>query len=1165
MAYTGPQGPTGATGATGATGPQGPTGATGPTGPQGTTGATGPTGLQGRTGATGPQGPAGSRGNTGPTGSTGPQGTTGATGTAGATGPTGSTGAGGAQGPVGPRGKTGAAGGSGSAGPTGPTGPTGSTGPVGPSGVVGPQGLEGTSPIVYLDGVNCVTKAFTTISSMVGATSGLGLTENEVVYVSDIERGGYFWFTTSPTVAPTGPGAGGISFTATNYTSPQKYFQRLFDMTTGVRPEWWGAQRNGSTDDASYIQSAANASADLNAPLVFTPGTYVTTYPIIIKNVAGGVLKGNGATLYIPRDNFTSSSGYNNTIPGTSGGSIYSRAILQASRNSIFLINGTGSYTGGTGSATENVIIRDFNFKSDPWVGSDANLAGFGNPGYNLPTIDKYYGYSVFAANVKEVYMENCTADFIPLIYTWTGRNAFGTAYTGCNVYIKNCQNNNPIGGNKLHRNTVVTDSRFLFNTFEYAGFTYDKNLFGEYTQTLFNITRVSSWTVPTNTTSLTNTTISTDDVKFIGDSFIGFRNTVLSYVDTERGAQSGSVVECHFEDISANTTVYGVNTNNISSAGLIYANNTHIDCQNGPKVSAAQNVNIIDNTFRFLDDTILSATFTGFTGSMVSVYRNLWGPTATERSGPSQNINISNNIMSQEYAYPFPVWSTGIYIKNYADTYTGTYMAVHGNAVYGANVGMSVENSNLVMAYDNYFSDCLITTRFIDSSFSRNEYEAAFTEPTNASFQETVWNSPHLERKTKINYSVGNGFSNTPVLQNYNTLLNPTPMIQVGPSPLEMKAGLVEPTLGKSEAVFTYLDNPIDQLGFVNIQIAGKTGNYGIDDITPSMSFNWYQSNTTLRQTTGYVGTFNVDPTPITSPAPGQVLNVTLNVPTSNIRIWKGMILKATSLPSDVVQFTAHVTSLTIPSIGNTRTVNLEVLSVLADDGSPVSDWSFERIFPGESGYTGLTYLNTDFSSYDDFATKLLANSTGTTGKTQGNLAYGLSTEDYGQTWNYTTGLKKIIAGTTGYNFDFGVRVTSSEPNRIGNRPTPIFSPEAASITQSLWTWSRGGDGYNYGRTGTELGSTGTYKVVIWSPYLDNTKIVKLQPWNPDAVNVLSSGTAWYYPSTWQSYHPVARGGQFQENFPSSDIGEDNGVCREYIFTVPLTSNSPVFTYTIS
>jgi hypothetical protein len=1164
MAYTGPQGPIGATGATGATGPQGPIGITGPTGPQGTTGATGPTGPTGRTGPTGPQGPAGSRGITGATGATGPTGPTGATGATGATGPTGSTGAGGAQGPIGPRGQTGSSGTTGPTGPSGPTGNTGPTGPTGPSGSVGIQGLEGVSPIVYTEGVNCVTKTFTTVNNMVAATSGIGLTVNEVVYVSDIERGGYFWFTSSPTVSPTGPGAGGISFTATNYTSPQRYFQRLFDMTTGVRPEWWGAYRDGNTDDAAAVQKAADFSASNNSPLVFTPGTYLVTYPIIIKNVQGGVLKGNGATLYIPRDNFTSANGYNPEIPTSSQ---FSRNYSRASRNSVFLISGTGTYNSGSGTATENVIVRDFNFKSDPWIGSDATLAGFGNPGYSLPSIDKYYGYAVFAGNVKEVYLENCTADFLPLIYVWTGRNGFAQDYTGCNLYIKNCENNNPIGGNKVHRNTIVADSRFLSSTFQYAGYTYDKDLLGVYTQPLFNATRVSTFVTAagSGTVDSTNTTINTDDVKFIGDSFVGFRNTVLSFTDSLRGNQSGSVIECHFEDISANTTIYGVNTNNIISSGLIYANNTHIDCQNGPLVRATHNANIIDNTYRFLDDTITSPSFTGFTGSMITVSRNLWGSTATQRSGPSQNINISNNIMSQEYAYPYPVWATGIYIKNYCDTYTGTYMAVHGNSVYGAVVGMGVENSNLVMAYENFFSDCYVTTRFIDSSFSRNEYEAAFTEPTNTSYQETVWNSPHLERRAKINYSVGNGFSNTPVLQNYNGLLQQTPMIQVGPSPIELKSGLVEPTLGKPEAAFTYLGDPIDEFGFVNIQIAGKTGNYGVDDITPSLSFNWYQSNSALRQTVGYTGTFNVDPTPITNPTVGDNYSVILNFPTSNIRIWKGMVLKVTSLPTDVVQFTAHVTSLTIPTVGNTRTVNLEVLSVPQNDGSPVSDWSFERIFPGDSGYTGLTYLNTDFSSYNDFSTKLLANSTGTTGKSQGNLPYGLSTFDYGNTWLYTTGLKKIVAGTTGFNFDFGVRVTSSEPNRIGNRPTPIFSPETAAITQSLWTWCRGGDGYNYGRTGTEVGSTGTYKVVIWSPYIDNTKIVKLQPWNAAAVNTLSSGTAWYYPSTWQSYHPVARGGQFQENFPSSDIGEDNGVCREYIFTVPLNSGSPVFTYSIS
>lgn len=72
------------------------------------------------------------------------------------------------------------------------------------------------------------------------------------------------------------------------------------------RPEWFGAKRDGITDDADAVNSAISVSNNLN----FSPGTYCIEKPIYLNNRTGVEINGNGAKLYCP--SYTKGGSYGN-------------------------------------------------------------------------------------------------------------------------------------------------------------------------------------------------------------------------------------------------------------------------------------------------------------------------------------------------------------------------------------------------------------------------------------------------------------------------------------------------------------------------------------------------------------------------------------------------------------------------------------------------------------------------------------------------------------------------------------------------------------------------------------------------------------------------------------------------------------------------------------
>ncbi len=438
----GPTGPTGSAGGVGATGSQGPTGATGSAGPTGSAGATGADGASGATGSQGPTGEPGPTGLAGPTGSAGPSGSTGATGADGMPGATGSQGSTGAQGPTGPTGiagPTGAVGPSGAEGPTGPTGPQGVAGNQGPTGAPGSAGADGPS----------------------GATGATGAQGN----TGPTGTPGLFWQGTW-SISTTYNQDDGVQFAGSSYRS-------LTGSNVGNQPD-------GSPASWALVAQAANAGSNLTVggTLISTSSQLANVFQFGNPNAAAGnrvTLLGTAGTpsplitYTTPPTGTGTPSGFFAAIgTSTTGSSVglygdtssqtaipvwgnnraanspnWAVGVLGTSSGNLGhavagIATGTGSGIGVYGASNGASGASYGVFGTVPSTGSSS---GVGVRGENMSTVGSVgmQAYTAAAGGrsivaVGSVFIEN--------------RSAFGSATSGTDALIAQCQNNGAAGIN---------------------------------------------------------------------------------------------------------------------------------------------------------------------------------------------------------------------------------------------------------------------------------------------------------------------------------------------------------------------------------------------------------------------------------------------------------------------------------------------------------------------------------------------------------------------------------------------------------------------------------------------------------------------------------------------------------------------------------------------
>jgi len=429
-------------------GPTGPGGAPGSNGVNGATGATGPTGSDGAAGTNGINGSSGATGPTGAPGAVGTNGSDGATGATGPTGPTGNDGAGGPSGSQGPAGPTGTPGPTGSAGPTGPSGSNGVPGPTGAPGspgASGPTGADGAMGPTGLDGV-------------AGPTGGTGPT-------GPSGTPGLFWQGTW-SIATTYNLDDGVMFAGSSYrsltaanignqpdASPAAWAVVAQAANAGSNLTVGGSLVSTSSQLATVFQfgnpnaTAGNrvtllATAGNPSPLITysappsgtgTPGNYYAAIGTSTSNTSVGLYADSSNQGAIPVWGNNRASGATNWAVGvlgtTSGGS--GRAVVGIATGTS---TGVGLFGASNGASGASYGV----FGTIPATGSSS---GVGVRGENLNTtggvgIQAYSaaagGRSIVA--VGSVFIEN--------------RLAFGSATSGTDALIAQCQNNGAAGIN---------------------------------------------------------------------------------------------------------------------------------------------------------------------------------------------------------------------------------------------------------------------------------------------------------------------------------------------------------------------------------------------------------------------------------------------------------------------------------------------------------------------------------------------------------------------------------------------------------------------------------------------------------------------------------------------------------------------------------------------
>ncbi len=428
---TGPGGAPGSNGVNGATGATGPTGSDGPagtngingssgaTGPTGAPGAVGTNGSDGATGATGPTGPTGNEGAAGPSGSQGPAGPTGNPGPTGGAGPTGPSGSNGAPGPTGAPGSPGP---SGPTGTDGAMGPTGLDGVAGPSGNTGPTGPSGT-PGLFWQGTWSIATPYNIDDGVVFAGSSYrSLTAANLGNQPDAS-----------------PAAWGLVAQAANAGSNLTVGGTLVSSSSQLANVFQFGNPNTSSGNRVTLLATAGTPAPLitysvppsgtGTPSSFfaaigtsTSGTNVGLYADS-SNQAGIPVWGNnrtgaGATNWAVGVLGTSTGPIGHAVVGIATGTSSGIGLYGASNGAAGASYGVYGTVPASGSSS-GVGVRGENLNTTGGVGVQAYSAAAG-------------GRSIVA--VGSVFIEN--------------RLAFGSATSGTDALIAQCQNNGAAGIN---------------------------------------------------------------------------------------------------------------------------------------------------------------------------------------------------------------------------------------------------------------------------------------------------------------------------------------------------------------------------------------------------------------------------------------------------------------------------------------------------------------------------------------------------------------------------------------------------------------------------------------------------------------------------------------------------------------------------------------------
>lgn len=407
---TGPTGPTGSDGAAGTNGTNGSNGATGPTG------APGAVGANGATGATGSTGPTGNDGAAGPSGSQGPAGPTGNPGPTGSAGPTGPSGSNGAAGPTGAPGSSGASGPTGADGAIGPTGLDGVAGPTGPTGPSGTPGLlwQGTWSIATTynidDGVMFAGSSYRSlVTSNLGnqpdaspaawalvaqaANAGSTLTVGGTLNSSSSQLANVFQFSN-----PNAASGNRVTLLATaGIPSPL--------ITYSVPP-------SGTGTPSSFFAAIGTSTSGTNVGL-YADSSNQAGIPVWGNNRTGA-----GASNWAVGVLGTSTGPIGHAVVGIATGTSSGIGLYGASNGAAGASYGVYGTVPATGSSS-GVGVRGENLNTTGGVGVQAYSAAAG-------------GRSIVA--VGSVFIEN--------------RLAFGSATSGTDALIAQCQNNGAAGIN---------------------------------------------------------------------------------------------------------------------------------------------------------------------------------------------------------------------------------------------------------------------------------------------------------------------------------------------------------------------------------------------------------------------------------------------------------------------------------------------------------------------------------------------------------------------------------------------------------------------------------------------------------------------------------------------------------------------------------------------
>lgn len=216
---------------------------------------------------------------------------------------------------------------------------------------------------------------------------------HKVLFWDDADRGGVFVLRT------TGSANGGTIFQGNGASS--KWHRITPDGRTNVK--WFGATGNGSTDDLSAMQAAANYVGNNNGHLYFPAGTYITSATVTLDSFSNVVVSGDGPNLSILKRKSNTVGTVNRVLRiDGAGGDVVTVMNIGFDGNSANQTAPSPStqwqqyhnlYILSSGAnAFKSITIQNVNSYNP--LGDGISLAGGGSDGFGL-------------ANIVNVYEEN--------------------------------------------------------------------------------------------------------------------------------------------------------------------------------------------------------------------------------------------------------------------------------------------------------------------------------------------------------------------------------------------------------------------------------------------------------------------------------------------------------------------------------------------------------------------------------------------------------------------------------------------------------------------------------------------------------------------------------------------------------------------------------------